>query len=142
MSKLVTAFVAGAIACSALAIGCSKSENKTESSSSTAATTTAAATPDDPAAEAKKYFDTTCVVCHGKDGKGDGPGAAALNPKPRNYTDVKWQEEVKDEELRKAILEGGAAVGKSAAMPPDPQLESKPKVVDELVKIVRGFKGK
>ena len=140
MSKLVTAFVAGAIACSALAIGCSKSEKKTETGS--AAATSAQAAADDPAAEAKKYFDTTCVVCHGKDGKGDGPGAAALNPKPRNYTDVKWQEEVKDEELRKAILEGGAAVGKSAAMPPNPQLKSKPKVVDELVKIVRGFKGK
>jgi mono/diheme cytochrome c family protein len=140
MSKLVTAFVAGALACSALTVGCSKPEKKSDSEST--ATTTAAATPDDPAAEAKKYFDTTCVVCHGKDGKGDGPGAAALNPKPRNYTDVKWQEEVKDDELKKAILEGGAAVGKSAAMPPNPQLKSKPKVVDELVKIVRGFKGK
>ncbi len=140
MSKLVTVFVAGAIACSALAVGCSKSEKKSGEEST--ATTTAAATPDDPAAEAKKYFDTTCVVCHGKDGKGDGPGAAALNPKPQNYTNAEWQDKVKDEELKKAILEGGAAVGKSAAMPPNPQLKSKPKVVDELVKIIRGFKGK
>src|SRR5687767_6078811 len=31
--------------------------------------------------EAKKLFKARCVVCHGQNGKGDGPGAAALNPK-------------------------------------------------------------
>ena len=41
--------------------------------------------------------------------------------------------------IGKAILEGGAAVGKSAVMPSNPDLQKKPEVVGELVKIVRDF---
>ncbi len=35
----------------------------------------------------KKIFANSCVVCHGANGKGDGPAAAALTPKPSNFTD-------------------------------------------------------
>jgi cytochrome c553 len=91
------------------------------------------------AAEAKEMFASRCAPCHGADGKGDGPGAAALTPKPRNYTDAAWQKGVTDDAIRKTILMGGAAVGKSPIMPASPDLESKPEVVDALVKIVRGF---
>jgi len=38
------------------------------------------------AAEGKKIFMMTCSPCHGTSGRGDGPAAAALNPKPANYT--------------------------------------------------------
>jgi hypothetical protein len=48
---------------------------------------------------------------------------------------------VKDDQLRDIIVKGGAAVGKSPGMPPNPELEKKPEVVGELIKIVRGFKG-
>jgi caa(3)-type oxidase subunit IV len=34
----------------------------------------------------KALFGQQCIACHGADGKGDGPAAAALNPKPRNFT--------------------------------------------------------
>ena len=83
-----------------------------------------------------------CVPCHGATGTGDGAAAAALNPKPRNYTDAAWQASVTDEQLKKTILYGGAAVGKSAVMPSQPDLESKPEVLDGLVKIIRGFGAK
>lgn len=36
-------------------------------------------------AQGKKTFETTCWVCHGKEGKGDGPGSKT-NPAPRNFT--------------------------------------------------------
>lgn len=36
-------------------------------------------------AKGKELFTTNCASCHGDAGKGDGPGAAALNPKPRNF---------------------------------------------------------
>ena len=96
----------------------------------------------DPAAEAKEIFQNRCTVCHGEKGKGDGPGSAALDPKPRNFTLVDWQESVTDDHLRKIIVYGGLAVGKSAAMPANPDLDSKPEVVNELVKIVRSLEGK
>lgn len=93
----------------------------------------------DAAAEAKAMFAQRCVLCHGASGKGDGVTAASINPKPRNYTDAAWQASVTDADLRKIIVEGGDAVGKSMMMPPNPDLKDKPAVVDELVKIVRSF---
>jgi mono/diheme cytochrome c family protein len=135
--KFRTAFivVASLIACSAT--GCNK-----EAPAETRSDPAAAAAPASPEAQARKTFRTVCTACHGADGKGDGPGAAALNPKPRDYTNVAWQDGVTDEQLKQTILMGGAAVGKSASMPAQPQLQSKPEVVAELVKIIRGFKGK
>jgi mono/diheme cytochrome c family protein len=90
--------------------------------------------------EARDLFDHVCAMCHGSDGRGDGPSGASLSPKPRDYTDQAWQKSVTDDELRKAILEGGASVGKSAAMPPNPNLRGKPAVVDALVRIVRSYR--
>ena len=68
------------------------------------------------------------------------PSSAALNPKPRAFGNAEWQKEATDDGIKKAIVQGGAAVGKSAGMPANPDLRKKPEVVDELVKIVRGFK--
>ena len=50
--------------------------------------------------------------------------AAALNPKPRNYHDQAWQKSVTDDQIKKAITLGGAAVGKSPIMPASPDLSS------------------
>jgi len=38
------------------------------------------------AAAGKQIYGTICVTCHGATGRGDGPAAAALTPKPANYT--------------------------------------------------------
>ena len=93
----------------------------------------------DPATQAQEMFGNVCAMCHGVSGAGDGPAAANLNPKPRNYTDATWQASVTDDQIRKIILEGGQAVGKSGMMPGQPQLKDQPEVLDELVKIIRGF---
>jgi len=93
-----------------------------------------------PAAEAEKYFKARCVVCHGTTGAGDGPGAAAIDPKPRAFADPAWQDETSDEDIAKIITEGGAAVGKSPGMPAHPDIKGKPEVLKELVALVRGFR--
>ncbi len=31
-------------------------------------------------------FKAQCIICHGEKGRGDGLAAAALNPKPRDFT--------------------------------------------------------
>jgi mono/diheme cytochrome c family protein len=88
---------------------------------------------------AESIFATRCATCHGTNGKGDGPAAVALNPKPRNYTDATWQKSVTDEQIKKTIVGGGASVGKSPLMVPNPDLANNDVVLDGLVKIVRGF---
>lgn len=119
--------VAGAAAIAVLAFSCGGGEKPSSG-------TTASINP-----EAQAKYDTLCSTCHGKTGTGDGAAAAALNPKPRNYTDKAWQKSVTDEYLGKAIVSGGAAVGKSALMPPNPDLANKPEVVAGLVQIIRNF---
>src|SRR5262245_61357124 len=51
----------------------------------------------------KEVFKTRCVMCHGESGHGDGPASAALNPKPRNYTDKEWQKTISDEQIKATI---------------------------------------
>jgi len=89
--------------------------------------------------QAERMFATVCITCHGTDGRGRGPAADSLNPKPRDYTDAAWQASVTDQELRDTILKGGAGVGKSPMMPGQPQLADQPEVLDGLVKIIRAF---
>jgi mono/diheme cytochrome c family protein len=88
---------------------------------------------------AESVFKTRCSTCHGEGGHGDGPASVALNPKPRNYTDPEWQKSVTDEQLKKTIVGGGVAVGKSPLMVPNPDLAGKDDVLDGLVKIIRSF---
>lgn len=61
-------------------------------------------------------FKTLCVSCHGETGKGDGVAAAALTPKPCNFTDAVNAERLTDEHVYKTIKDGGAAVGRSPLM--------------------------
>ena len=97
------------------------------------------AIPEAARAEAQQIFATRCTPCHGPQGKGDGPASAGLSPKPRNYTLEEWQDSVTDEHIEKVILYGGPAVGLSAAMPPNPDLASKPDVVRALRAHVRSL---
>jgi mono/diheme cytochrome c family protein len=93
----------------------------------------------DPVAEASEIFEGRCTVCHGESGQGDGPGSAALDPKPRDFTSDEWQASVTDEHIQKIIVYGGSAVGKAPTMPANPDLDAKPEVVAELVKHVRSL---
>lgn len=93
-------------------------------------------------AEAREIYRARCTLCHGESGKGDGAGATAFDPPPRDLSDSAWQESVVDEYIDKIIVGGGVAVGKSPLMPPNPDLKSRPEVVRALRQLVRGFKGK
>lgn len=42
--------------------------------------------PSTPASSGKQMFEAYCASCHGKEGKGDGPAAAALKVPPADLT--------------------------------------------------------
>jgi mono/diheme cytochrome c family protein len=69
------------------------------------------------ASKGKGIYETYCVVCHGPQGKGDGPASASLPKAPANHTDGAYMNKLPNEELFKAIKEGGQSVGKSNLMP-------------------------
>ena len=87
---------------------------------------------------ARVQVQTFCVTCHGKSGKGDGPAGIALKPRPRNWTDKTWQKSVTDEHIRKVLTNGGASVGLSPLMPPNP-VRGRPGVISALIEIVRSY---
>lgn len=133
------------VAALALVTGCNQPESQPSTEITQAAAPVPAAAPappppPDPASEAKNIFSTRCAACHGNEGKGDGAGAAALDPKPRAFTDSAWQDSIDDAYLKKIIVEGGASVQKSVAMPGNPDLAAKQDVLFELVKHIRSFK--
>jgi cytochrome c553 len=93
----------------------------------------------DAAAEANKVWNERCVTCHGADGSGNGPGAAALAVKPRSFRDPAWQASVDNDRIKKVMVEGGASVGLNEAMAPNPDLKDKTAVQDELVRKIRSL---
>jgi mono/diheme cytochrome c family protein len=126
---------------SALACGGNEKAGPEPDSEQAPAAAPAPATPASPAAaeEAAAIFETRCSTCHGPQGAGNGPASAGLTPPPRNFQDPEWQASVTDEHIAKIIRYGGAAVGRSPAMPANPDLNSKPEVVAALVERIRSL---
>jgi mono/diheme cytochrome c family protein len=83
-------------------------------------------------------FQELCSVCHGVGGKGDGPSAQGLEPKPADFTNCKVMAKDSDEVLLKIIKGGGQSVGRSTVMPAWGDSLSEQQV-GELVKFIRGL---
>ena len=107
----------------ALLVGCGgknqeSSTSGTTETSSTPTSTSAAPTPNttagdttgeaamDPLVLGNKIYQERCALCHGPEGKGDGPAAAGLNPKPRNHTDGTYMKTRTDDQLLDVIRHG------------------------------------
>ncbi len=73
-------------------------------------------------------------MCHGPDGRGDGPAAAGLNPKPRNYHDKAYMSTRTDAQLQETVFNGKGAMpawGKSGVLTRD-QIAAMVKYVRQL----------
>lgn len=62
-------------------------------------------------------FQTNCVPCHGPEGKGDGPSAEALDPKPVNLSDGTMMNMLSDGYLFWRVSKGGQVDPFNSAMP-------------------------
>jgi mono/diheme cytochrome c family protein len=82
---------------------------QTQTTGTETPTTTAADGGKYPAelvAAGQKVYQERCVLCHGAEGRGDGVGAAALNPKPRNHHDQAYMHSLTDEDILNVIKNG------------------------------------
>ncbi|MDP1638832.1 MAG: c-type cytochrome [Candidatus Nitrotoga sp.] len=64
----------------------------------------------------KTLYKEYCSQCHGATGKGDGPAASGLDPKPAIHANIPF-EKLPMEYLYNVINHGGPAIGKSPNMP-------------------------
>jgi mono/diheme cytochrome c family protein len=63
-------------------------------------------------ARGRVLFSANCVSCHGDEGRGDGPTAATLNPRPRNFHSLAgWVNGSKVSAIYKTLEEGLAKSG-------------------------------
>ena len=99
----------------------------------------------DAAAGKALFVKTNCNSCHGMEGKGDGPVAAALDPKPRNFTvgDFKFDANKDGKrgtpaDLTLVIKQGAAAFGGSAMMMPNPGLSDAD--IAQIISYVKSLK--
>ena len=99
----------------------------------------------DAAAGKALFIQTNCNSCHGMEGKGDGPVAAALDPKPRNFSvgDFKFDANKDGKtgtaaDLQLIIKRGAAAFGGSAMMMPNPGLSDED--ISVIVAYVKSLK--
>jgi mono/diheme cytochrome c family protein len=139
MSALARSFLSPSVLLLFLAAACGSDTPVAGTGTGTSTGTPAAA---GGGFSAREVFDGVCVTCHGSTGHGDGPGAATCNPKPRTFVDAAWQDSIADDMIKKVIVMGGVANGKTATMPAHPQFKGQEELLDGLVKIVRGFRGK
>ncbi len=86
-----------------------------------------------------------CTTCHGNKGEGDGPAAAALNPKPANFAKGDFRLDTDgdgkpgtDMDLANVIRQGAGKYGGNPAMPAHADL-SEAEVAD-LIAYVRSLK--
>ena len=78
-----------------------------------------AASAQDPAGNSRvgrAVFAQNCAVCHGAEGKGDGPAAAGFKPRPANFLEVSRTSTPEDKQLR-IVTNGGASEKLSPLMP-------------------------
>ena len=68
------------------------------------------------AGRGKVLYKEYCAQCHGLTGKGDGPAAAGLEPKPAIHANMPF-EKLPMDYLYTVINHGGPAIGKSPNMP-------------------------
>jgi mono/diheme cytochrome c family protein len=60
-------------------------------------------------------FRQDCVSCHGEQGRGDGPAAATLTPKPRNFTSPSgWTNGYRTTDIYRTITSGVKGTGMAA----------------------------
>lgn len=75
---------------------------------------------DELKAHGKELFAQQCATCHGASGHGDGAAAAALNPKPRNFTqDAGWKNGRKPSQIFGTLTKGLGGMPSFGSLPQD-----------------------
>ena len=71
-------------------------------------------------AHGKELFMVQCQMCHGAEGKGNGPASGGLNPKPRNFTSAdNWKNGRKPSQVFGTITHGLNAMPSFSTLPSD-----------------------
>lgn len=85
-------------------------------------------------ARGRKIYLRDCAPCHGREGKGDGPSAAVLDPKPRDHSDGTHMDKLTDQRIADTVSMGGV-IGGYPNMPSIPHISG-----DDMVALIAYFR--
>jgi mono/diheme cytochrome c family protein len=57
-------------------------------------------------ARGQSIFNNKCAICHGSDGKGNGPAAASLSPPPADFNSASFWQDMTDAKITNTIQNG------------------------------------
>ena len=85
--------------------------------------------------DGKAVYEIRCAPCHGSEGSGDGPAAAAIEPKPRNFRDPSFWRGRTRTSLRMTVEQGrpGTMMSPFKGVLSDAE-------IDEVVRYVESFR--
>lgn len=86
-----------------------------------------------PTGAGQDLFRARCAACHGPQGRGDGPAAVAMSPRPTNFQDQAQRTAVTDSAMRGVIEHGRRGMPAFGRMLSQPQM-------DTLVFYLRSFR--
>lgn len=96
------------------------------------------------AAKGRALYEKYCLMCHGPEGRGDGPVGKALTPPPRNFAAHQFKFDTDgdgkkgtDADLKNVIRNGAGKFGGSPLMAPWMQLSDAD--VANLIAYIRTF---
>jgi mono/diheme cytochrome c family protein len=138
----ICGFAVLAVAASFSLAGCRRDKNRPQPPRPPEQIGAPALPPERPdLSEAQNFYHSRCASCHGIFGRGDGSAITSLKlqNKPADWKDRAWHRSITDEEIRNIILYGGAGVGRSADMPAHGDLHAKPRLVRELIQMIRDW---
>jgi len=59
----------------------------------------------------RALYEEKCMICHGQNGKGDGPAAAALSPPPKDFNRPEfWKQKDVEQLIRSQVKNGKGAM--------------------------------
>ena len=88
----------------------------------------------DDLTEGKEIYEMRCVLCHGPDGRGDGPAGMVFEPPPADLSLADYWKTKTPEQVRDAIVKGKPGT----AMVPFGQMLSSSEI-DSLLAYLRSF---
>jgi mono/diheme cytochrome c family protein len=91
-----------------------------------------------PESDGRTIYEQTCAACHGANGRGDGPAAAAFPVAPADFTACPFNSREPDADWVAIVSQGGPIRGFSELMPPHAQVLSETEI-EAVVAHLRGF---
>ncbi len=91
-------------------IATSRQASPTPLTASAVSTARSSPVPRVAATDGEELYRNYCTVCHGAEGKGDGPAASSFDPPPPDLTDAERMQQVTDERMLEVLSSGSGAM--------------------------------